>query len=481
MAKSGRKVLLLLGVITIARLIFAASFPPQDDEAYYWTWAHHLAWGYPDHPPMIAYILRATLALAGDTPLGIRMGPVLLALGTAVLLWDLGTRMFGPAAGRIAALWLQLVPALALGAVFAAPDAPLGFFWILTLWSFWRALMYGSVAGWLVTGLTLGLALMSKLTAVFLALALPAFLLTSPTHRRWLQRWEPYAAALLSLLVVLPVVLWNADHQWIMIRKSSAPAPWTQLGSAGLSILAYTAGQLIYYGPVAAVLLLLALAASARWARRGDARFALVTWASIPLIGVNWLASLQGIPKPHWPAPGYLIALLPAAALWPQVRAQRTWRVLAGLAIALNLLMVGVIHIFPFRPTPSLAGQLYGWDQVAVKLDALMSQAPAGRDVFILSVSYQTAAQIDYHTRGRFVVTTAGVSDAFAVRRHADALMGRDAVFINDVAGAPGIPLALMFERVERLPDLEVMHDGQVVRRFAIYRCYGFRSLPVPD
>jgi len=479
-AKPARGIFLLLGLITVVRLIFAASFPPQDDEAYYWTWAHHLAWGYPDHPPMIAYVLRATLALAGDTPLGIRMGPVLLALGTAVLLWDLGTRMFGPAAGRMAAMWLQLVPALALGAVFAAPDAPLGFFWILTLWSFWRALMSSSVAGWLVTGLALGLALMSKLTAVFLALALPAFLLTSPPHRRWLRRWEPYAAALLSMLVVLPVVLWNADHQWIMIRKSSAPAPWTHLGSAGLSILAYTAGQLVYYGPVAAVLLLLALATSARWARRGDARFALAAWASIPLIGVNWLASLQGIPKPHWPAPGYLIALLPAAALWPQVRAQRIWRGLAGIAVALNLLIVGVIHVFPFRPTPSLAGQLWGWDQVAAKLDTIVNQTPGGRDVFILSVSYQTAAQIDYHTHGRFVVTTASVSDAFAVRRNVHALVDRNAILINDVAGAPGLPLSLMFERVERLPDIEVVHGGQIVRRFAIFRCYGFRSLPVP-
>src|SRR5438876_5811488 len=198
--KSDRGILLLLGLTTVARLIFAASFPPLDDEAYYWTWAHHLAWGDPDHPPMSAFILRGSIALAGDTPLGIRMGPVLLALGTPLLLWDLGRQMFGAAAGRIAALWFQLIPALALGAIFAAPDAPLGFFWILTLWSFWRALMFSSIAGWLVTGLALGLALMSKLTAVFLALALPAFLLTSPTHRRWLQRWEPYAAAVLSML-----------------------------------------------------------------------------------------------------------------------------------------------------------------------------------------------------------------------------------------------------------------------------------------
>lgn len=481
MGKSGRNLLLLLGLITIARLIVTASFPPLDDEAYYWTWAHHLAWGYPDHPPMIAYILRASIALAGDTPLGIRMGPVLLALATALLLWDLGGQMFGAEAGRIAAIWYQLVPALALGAIFTAPDAPLGFFWILTLWSFWRALASGTVIAWLVAGLALGMAMMSKLTAVFLALALPAFLLTDPTHRRWLRRWEPYVAALLSMLVVLPVVLWNANHHWVMIRKSGAPAPWTELGSPGLNFLAYTAGQLAYYGPVATVLLLLTLWSSFGSARRGDPRFALAAWASIPLIGVNWLTSLQGIPKPHWPGPGYLVALLPTAALWLQMRARRTWRALAGIAVGVNLLMVGAIHVVPFRPPPSFAGQLYGWDQVAARLDTLIGQAQGGREAFILSASYQTASQIDYHTRERFTVTTAGASDAFAMRRDVNALMGRDAIFINDVAGAPGLPLGLMFERVERLPDLEVTHGGQVVRRFAVYRCYRFKSLPVAD
>lgn len=481
MTRSDRGALLLLGLITVVRLIVAASFPPQDDEAYYWTWAHHLAWGYPDHPPLIAYILRGSIALAGDTPLGIRLGPVLLALGSALLLWDLGRRMFGMAVGRIAALWFQLIPALALGAIFAAPDAPLGFFWILTLWSLWRALTSGTLIAWLATGLALGLAMMSKLPAAFLALGLPAFLLTSPAHRRWLRRWEPYAAALVSILVVLPAVLWNVDHGWMMIRKSSAPAPWTDLGSAGLNLLAYTAGQLVYYGPAAVVLLLVALWSTLGLARRGDPRFALAAWASVPLIGLNWIASLQGIPKPHWPAPGYLVALLPAAALWLQVRARQTWRVFAGIAVGLNLLIVGAVHVLPFRPPPSFAGQLYGWDQVAARLETLITQTLAGRDVFILSVSYQTAAQVDYHTRGRLVVTTAGTSDAFAVRRDMGALIGRDAIFINDVAGAPGIPLGLMFERVERLPDFEATHGGQVVRRFAIYRCYGFKGLHVPD
>jgi len=474
-------VLLLLGLITVAQLIFAASYPPLDDEAYYWTWARHLAWGYPDHPPMIAYVIRATTALVGDTSLGIRMGPALLGLGTALLLWDLVRRMFGNQAAAAAALWYQLIPVFSLSAVFAAPDAPLGLFWMLTMWCFWRALKSGATANWLATGLALGLALLSKLTAVFLALALPAFLLTSPTHRRWLRRPEPYLAAAVSLAMLAPLIVWNAQHDWLLFQKSRTPIPWTQVSAIGGDALVYTAAQLGYYGPVAAVLLLTSLAATIRPARGGDERFALAVWSGVPIIAVNWLASFQGVPKPHWPAPGYLAALIPAAAFWLRVRTRRAWRALVGVAIALNLIIVGAIHVFPLRPTPSLAGALYGWDQVAARLETLVRETPSNHGVFILVGGYQSAAQVEYHTRGQFVVTTGGTTDAFAVRRSLRSLEGWNAIAISDLPNASEPPLAGMFARTESLPPIEVAHNGYVVRRFAVYRCFGFRGATIPS
>ncbi|HEX4841284.1 MAG TPA: glycosyltransferase family 39 protein [bacterium] len=473
---TSRRVLVVLGLISIARLAVAALYPPLDDEAYYWTWARHLAWGYPDHPPMIAYVVRATTALAGDTAFGIRLGPTLLALGTSVLLGDLVRRMFNPAAGAAAGIWSQLIPVLSLSAVFAAPDAPLGLFWFLTLWCFWHALTSGRILAWLATGVALGLALMSKLPAVFLAVALPAFLLTSPVHRRWLWRPELYLAAV-AALVVLPLIVWNTQHHWLLVRKSSNPAPWTELGSWGLNLLSYTVAQLGYYGPVAFVLLLLALATAVRWARRGDPRFALAAWAGIPIIALTWLGSFQGISKPHWAGPGYLVALIPGTALWTELRARRIWRVVVGAALALNILIIVALHAFPLRPTPSLAGELWGWDQVASRLEADLHATPSNRGVFVFTPSYQSAAQIEYHTRGRVLVTTLNPQDAIGIRRAPETFAGWNAIFATDAIPLP-VPLALECREVQRLPALEVTYNGQVVRRFSIYRCSDFRPLP---
>src|SRR5690606_14759303 len=63
-------------VFLAVHLAIAAWVPLFDDEAYYALWARDLALGYYDHPPMIAYMIRMGTSLFGETPLGIRMFPV---------------------------------------------------------------------------------------------------------------------------------------------------------------------------------------------------------------------------------------------------------------------------------------------------------------------------------------------------------------------------------------------------------------------
>ena len=69
---SPRLALILIIVLLALRAVFAALLPLSADEAYYWLWSQHPAWGYFDHPPMIAWLIRAGTLVLGDTPLGVR-------------------------------------------------------------------------------------------------------------------------------------------------------------------------------------------------------------------------------------------------------------------------------------------------------------------------------------------------------------------------------------------------------------------------
>jgi hypothetical protein len=58
----------------LVRLLVAAGTPLFPDEAYYWEWSRRLAGGYFDHPPAVAWLIAGGTAIAGDTPLGVRLG-----------------------------------------------------------------------------------------------------------------------------------------------------------------------------------------------------------------------------------------------------------------------------------------------------------------------------------------------------------------------------------------------------------------------
>jgi len=79
-ARLVRNTVLTILALVALRLVAAAFTPLTFDEAYYWMWSKHLAGGYYDHPPMVAFVIRLGTMTAGDTELGVRLASILLAL-----------------------------------------------------------------------------------------------------------------------------------------------------------------------------------------------------------------------------------------------------------------------------------------------------------------------------------------------------------------------------------------------------------------
>src|SRR3954452_15460321 len=107
-----RTLWLLIAVSAAFRLAWAATLGPGIDEAYHYLFSVHRDWSYFDHPPMVALVesLGPMLTSAGGpvSALSLRLGFIVLFAGSTWLMARLTGRFYGPRAGLLAALALNL-------------------------------------------------------------------------------------------------------------------------------------------------------------------------------------------------------------------------------------------------------------------------------------------------------------------------------------------------------------------------------------
>ncbi len=243
LAIGGSIALLALQAVAAGRLELAF------DEAYYALWSRSLAFGYLDHPPMVAVLIRASTAVFGGSELGVRALSLLLVGALPALVAVIAWRLFRSAetAALAVLLWIAM-PLVMAGAVFATPDAPLVVFWTLgvaALVELWRS----GKAGWLLAiGVALGLMLQSKFTAAFFAAGVALAFLTTPSLRRWLVSPASAAALAIAAAIFAPFVVWNAGHGWATFLKQLGRAP--PHGFEPFYVLEFVAAQIGLMNPL---------------------------------------------------------------------------------------------------------------------------------------------------------------------------------------------------------------------------------------
>ncbi|MBN9059811.1 MAG: glycosyltransferase family 39 protein, partial [Rhizobiales bacterium] len=87
---------LLLAVITLARLL-ALRFSVTDlqvDEAQYWDWSQHLAFGYFSKPPLIGWTIAAANMVCGTGVACVRAPSPLFYFGTSLLIYATAVRLY---------------------------------------------------------------------------------------------------------------------------------------------------------------------------------------------------------------------------------------------------------------------------------------------------------------------------------------------------------------------------------------------------
>ena len=115
--------LLFYGAWLLLGLMQAGLTELQDDEAYYWVFGRYLDWGYFDHPPMIALLVKMGYAIFPNE-LGVRLFPLLLNIFTLVIIENLLSKK-NPLLFYVIVLSIAVIQ---VAGFFAVPDNPLIFF-----------------------------------------------------------------------------------------------------------------------------------------------------------------------------------------------------------------------------------------------------------------------------------------------------------------------------------------------------------------
>ncbi len=379
----------LLG-LTLLRLILAAITPLSPDETYYWLWSLHPQAGYFDHPPMVAFWIRAGTALLGPGPLGVRLlGPLAAAAGS-VLLWRAGEDLFPKRhAGLIAAALLNATLVLGAGAIIMTSDTSLMFFWIAGIAAAARWVATDDNRWFLAVGAASGCALLSKYTALLLIVAMFFWLLNHRAGRAALKTPWPWLGILLAGLIFLPNIYWNAAHGWISYLKQGSRVAAFDLPRSLQFLGELVFGQMALVTPIILGLLALGLW-RLRDASGGGPR--LLLWVTLLPAIVFVEHVISGRVQANWPAVIYPTACLAAAAL-PEVIILTWARPALGLGFAMTLLAYAQALAAPFPVSAAYdpaALQLAGWQ-------ALAGQAAAGKPTFITADDYATVAELAYY------------------------------------------------------------------------------------
>jgi len=497
MIKTPRSALTLLTAFLLARAAFNAVYVqwgPMDlfpDEAHYWEWSRNLDWSYYSKGPMVAYIIALFTRTLGDTELAVRGGAIILSVLTGLALYAAALRITGDHRYAFwSCLLLSITPLGSAGSFIMTIDAPFIFFWVLGLYTAWRAFKEDTALWWSLTGLAVGLGILSKYTMAFFWPSLLVFLALSRSGREKFGGGRLYWAVLLSAVVCIPVLIWNAEHDWVSFRHL-----WGQTRGESLwggftlrYFMEFLGSQMLVMSPLVFVGMIYAAARAARRPMdEGDLFclcFALVT------LGCFLLKSLQGKTQANWAASAYPSAIILTVRFFGERmrrkaaesfrgRRLRAW-ITASLALCLTLSLAayGLPYAralgIPMPPSRDPANRSYGWEDLGRQVGDIYREKGGEERIFLIGHRYQDASELAFYVPGHprvFNVNLGRRLNQYDFWEPMSTQKGKDALVIRRGDGHIDERLKALFRECKPEGSIPINRHGRTVKKFSLFHC----------
>ncbi|MFW6307039.1 MAG: glycosyltransferase family 39 protein [Campylobacterales bacterium] len=447
--------------VTAFSIIYNQSIPLYLDEAYYWMWSKHLALSYFDHPPMIAYVLYLFTSVFGDSVFAIRSASLSMLLVAGWFVYKLAYEVFRDKATAELALFIYLIiPIIELGFTISTIDSPLTMFWAGALYYSFRALKSDRWSDYLLLGVFIGAAMLSKYTAVLLVASLLLYLLLLETKKFLSLKF--WIAVLVAFVVFSPVIIWNFQNEFISFSFQYTHGTSDEFIIKWAKFFDFLGGQLVVLSPLFFLVAVFMLYKKRKWFRDRDKLFLLINFL-FPLLFFLYKALFKKM-ELNWAAPAYL-ALIPLLAyFFVEQKYKKTLIIGSTLSILIVLVMKFPL-LFGLKDELNFHNRLFGPYEVTEVVKPYMK-----KDDALFSYHYAFASVLAFYLDkpySTFVPFPSRFSQ-FDIWDSKQVWKSKSGIFVDksDISSR----LEKEFKTVKLLKHVELKKDGFLPKTYYIYR-----------
>ncbi len=503
-----KRLFYLLLVSALFKLVISGLIELGNDEVYYYTYALQPDWNHFDHPGMVGWLIRFTsINLFWLNDVSIRLGAIIGCTISTYFIFETGKIISTEKTGWYAALIYNFsIYTGILAGLFILPDSPQMVFWTASLYFMCRIIFNSDNKNfwiWLLLGLMIGLATLSKVHGLYLWVGFGLFILIKKI--KWLLNWRLYFSIIVSATCALPILYWNIQNHFITYKFHSGRVMNHSIQFD--SFIRELLGEFAYQNPIIFILIIVSIIYLISNKNIFSSHTSIwLLCMSVPMILMFWGIALFNPTLPHWSGPAY-IPLFFIAARYSELETDkhRTPRLISYAGILLSSFLV--IAVLLVRNAPfNFGSQRYenfgeycptldvsGWKSFSKSFATLekydVSNHVMNKNSPIIINKWFPGGHLEYYTARKSGLNIIGIGSLEDLHKFAwlnktgqKLKLGDDAYCIvpSNVPSKPNILYKDYFATIQQPVMIEQVRKNAVVRIFYVYRMKNCIKIPDP-